>query len=709
MVGIEPGLAPNTQYRVTVRAKHHRSAQNVANLAEELPMPAAAHTDFRTLPKGLPDPPSDILVEPGPQDGTLLVTWHPISSPHHPASGITGYAVYADGKKVTDVDSPTGKSSKTSTGPAGNLLVAGDHALIDISKLLGLNPRHVTVRTKARDSQSADSIPTAIPASVLRGGPIRRQQPHSAVMPAHLRQPMPRNQQQNQGGQQIIEPDENLSDKEIFPNSQTHRQQQGGIPSIEITKENYDANISEDELDSRNRRMMGFNRNQNRQQPNATQPQNVAGTSGPTNQQQYYGAGQAQQVVQNQRQNQMMRNQQQPMRPSPNNPQRKGREQNANPKYFVALFDYDPATMSPNPDACDEELPFSEGDTIKVWGEKDADGFYWGECRRGFVPHNMVMELDSNHSNQAIQQHGAPSHGNQPLNNPVRRMVALYDYDPQELSPNVDAEVELSFNTGQIITIFGEMDEDGFYNAEIDGVRGLVPSNFLADAPDQFGVAGPHGQITRGGRGGQGQARGAGPGARGPPPPPRETQIRGPTTGTQPRGKDACHLLYSSSQLDSSFNNTQASMSNTNNTSTEHQQGRLRGMLRPGPGNQTQMQPTQPNQPQQFGPQPSQNTSSSMGGLFSSLTGSSQSQPLNQPPYGQANQQTQRIQHKGVPQVVPNVGGMAPSGAQPQQGLPGVPGGPNLMQKLNEITAPGGDILSKGKELIFMKFGLGGK
>lgn len=125
------GLAPNTQYRVTVRAKHHRSAQNVANLAEELPMPAAAHTDFRTLPKGLPDPPSDILVEPGmlkkfyklyyllilkllagPQDGTLLVTWHPILTPHHPGSSITGYAVYADGKKVTDVDSPTGKITK---------------------------------------------------------------------------------------------------------------------------------------------------------------------------------------------------------------------------------------------------------------------------------------------------------------------------------------------------------------------------------------------------------------------------------------------------------------------------------------------------------------------------------------------------------------------------------------------------------------------
>lgn len=50
--------------------------------------------------------------------------------------------------QVTDVDSPT-----------------GDHALIDIGKLVGLNPRAVTVRTKSRDSQSGDSQPTAIPSN----------------------------------------------------------------------------------------------------------------------------------------------------------------------------------------------------------------------------------------------------------------------------------------------------------------------------------------------------------------------------------------------------------------------------------------------------------------------------------------------------------------------------------------------------------------
>ena len=64
-------------------------------------------------------------------------------------------------------------------------------------------------------------------------------------------------------------------------------------------------------------------------------------------------------------------------------------------RLFVALFDYDPPTMSPNPEACDEELPFREGQLIKVYGEKDADGFYWGEAgnRDGYVPCNMVSEV----------------------------------------------------------------------------------------------------------------------------------------------------------------------------------------------------------------------------------------------------------------------------------------------------------------------------
>ncbi|XP_058512727.1 RIMS-binding protein 2 isoform X2 [Ochotona princeps] len=173
-------------------------------------------------------------------------------------------------------------------------------------------------------------------------------------------------------------------------------------------------------------------------------------------------------------------------------------------RIFVALFDYDPLTMSPNPDAAEEELPFKEGQVIKVYGDKDADGFYRGEtcARLGLIPCNMVSEIqadDEETMDQLLRQ------GFLPLSTPVqraersrrsgrqrsvstRRMVAVYDYDPRESSPNVDAEAELTFCTGDIIAVFGEIDEDGFYYGELNGQKGLVPSNFLEEVPDDVEV-----------------------------------------------------------------------------------------------------------------------------------------------------------------------------------------------------------------------------
>uniref|UniRef100_A0A8C7G563 RIMS-binding protein 2 n=1 Tax=Oncorhynchus kisutch TaxID=8019 RepID=A0A8C7G563_ONCKI len=170
-------------------------------------------------------------------------------------------------------------------------------------------------------------------------------------------------------------------------------------------------------------------------------------------------------------------------------------------RIFVALFDYDPLSMSPNPDAADEELPFKEGQIIRVYGDKDTDGFYRGEIRggrMGLLPCNMVSEIraeDEETMDQLIKQ------GFLPLNTPVdkdrrglcqhqatRRMVALYDYDPRESSPNVDVEAELTFCAGDILAVFGEIDEDGFYYGEINGHRALVPSNFLEEVPDDVEV-----------------------------------------------------------------------------------------------------------------------------------------------------------------------------------------------------------------------------
>uniref|UniRef100_A0A8C4GUD0 RIMS-binding protein 2 n=1 Tax=Dicentrarchus labrax TaxID=13489 RepID=A0A8C4GUD0_DICLA len=190
-------------------------------------------------------------------------------------------------------------------------------------------------------------------------------------------------------------------------------------------------------------------------------------------------------------------------------------------RIFVALFPYDPATMSPNPDAAEEELPFTEGQIIKVYGDKDPDGFYRGESggRLGFVPCNMVSEIqvEDEETRQQLLQQGflstaasmekivesaalweesvdsssqdpsqtaaaAPAVGN--LAPGARRMVAIFDYDPRESSPNTDIEAELTFSAGDIIHVFGDMDEDGFFYGDLNGHRGLVPSNFLQALPE---------------------------------------------------------------------------------------------------------------------------------------------------------------------------------------------------------------------------------
>nr|XP_021396060.1 peripheral-type benzodiazepine receptor-associated protein 1 isoform X6 [Lonchura striata domestica] len=217
--------------------------------------------------------------------------------------------------------------------------------------------------------------------------------------------------------------------------------------------------------------------------------------------------------------------------PSSTAPESSGKDDGI--RIFVALFDYDPVSMSPNPDAAEEELPFKEGQILKVCGDKDADGFYRGECagREGYIPCNMVSEVpvESNELKQQLLKQGflpadTESPGNGTFSPPPRRqtvpppkprrskkagldkqeyksqpgqkhkdteadlltprrMVAAFDYNPKESSPNTDVEAELAFSAGDVITVFGSMDDDGFYYGELNQQRGLVPSNFLEAVP----------------------------------------------------------------------------------------------------------------------------------------------------------------------------------------------------------------------------------
>ncbi|KAK6640661.1 hypothetical protein RUM44_012358 [Polyplax serrata] len=87
-------------------------------------------------------------------------------------------------------------------------------------------------------------------------------------------------------------------------------------------------------------------------------------------------------------------------------------------------------------------------------------------------------------------------------------------------------------------------------------------------------------------------------------------------------------------------------------------------------------------------------------------------------PQQPSQQQQQQKPLKGVPAVVPDfiIPNNKDSPTQPQTSSNFLPQAPNIMGKLSELTSSGSgaveagaDLLSKGKELIFMKFGLGGK
>ncbi|KAI5725005.1 hypothetical protein M8J77_010009 [Diaphorina citri] len=630
------GLAPNTEYRVTVRAKNIR-APNYDDKAVVPIEKFSAHVDFRTLPKGsLPEPPVEIQVEPGPQDGTLLVTWLPVTannSTNHAL--VTGYAVYADGKKVTDVDSPT-----------------GDHALIDINKLVGLNPRQVTVRTKSRDNQSLDSAPASVPSlnkhhhhhqqhakeDEKRKHSRERERDRTAV-PPHMRS------HRNAHGQVIIDSDENLSDKEIYPGNHM-------IPSIEITKDTGDS-YPEDDPNFRHGRHHGRGAPpKNHAERGRPPPPNIASHSRPL-----HVTERDQQPHYMERGGRHDRYRGGPAGGGPGGSGRRAQTEDKRVRWFVALYDYDPFTMSPNPDSAEEELPFNEGDNIKVYGTKDSDGFYWGELkgRRGYVPHNMVVEVDDVSKTDGKSDRWGDIY----QNSTTKKMIALYDYDATQMSPNIDTELELSFRTGDIIYVFGGMDDDGFYMGELGGHRGLVPSNFLVEAPD-YGDPPP----------------GHGPGARGPPLPPREgvPAARG-SPGTGPGGpggggSDPRH----SRRKDLSIgppDGRDMHHTPTVQQDLQHQVGnRLVG--RGGPGD---------------------------------LPRAGNPAPLH--PAGGPHHQPPKTPIKGLPSVLPEISALGQGAAG--QGASGQ--SPNLMQKLTEITGGGEqaveNMLSKGKELIFMKFGLG--
>ncbi|XP_019521004.1 PREDICTED: RIMS-binding protein 3A-like [Hipposideros armiger] len=177
-------------------------------------------------------------------------------------------------------------------------------------------------------------------------------------------------------------------------------------------------------------------------------------------------------------------------------------------RVFVALFDYDPLAMSANPEVAKEELAFQKGQLLKVWGSQDPHGFYHGECNGqvGNIPGHLVaeaevgMEQTDRRWHLPAQRHmpsmahlddfgGLTSHQGSflmpqenprrpPLRTPTTTMAAL-NYDPKDGGVGSPGKSKLPLKSGDVVRVYGPVDENGFYYGESGGHRGLVPAHLL--------------------------------------------------------------------------------------------------------------------------------------------------------------------------------------------------------------------------------------
>lgn len=107
----------------------------------------------------------------------------------------------------------------------------------------------------------------------------------------------------------------------------------------------------------------------------------------------------------------------------------------------------------------------------------DEDGFIMAELNgnTGYVPSNLVEVLTEQEEllrvpallqEQRSREQGRGMNG---TNGDPRegegdshKMKALYDYDPAQDSPNENSEVELAITEGDLVTVYGKPDTDGF-------------------------------------------------------------------------------------------------------------------------------------------------------------------------------------------------------------------------------------------------------
>ncbi|TKR67394.1 hypothetical protein L596_023554 [Steinernema carpocapsae] len=475
------GLLPSTIYRVSIRTKHPKA------VLEQRPVERCV--DFKTLPKiGLPEPPKNVQVEAGPQPGTLLVSWTPVSSQPLPPSraAVHSYLVFADGRNIAQV-------------PSAN----ADHVLLRLSDFADDPPLFITVRVRTREGTvSPDSNVIRVPRSIANlASNIATSLNSSTTQMNNLVSSMVNNQQQLQSLSLATNPIDlgvgagvpgrhsgGLLTTMSAPSATLTRLGNtvtiGGSGTLPLRKGSAGGTLvpSYENQMLMNGGVVGSIKDLTqvgtwRQSPSAqlaTQPTSsaIAAAANPQQQQYYtfhpkllakeFGALDDKPSVLEMENNYVLKHRQQwpssisdatrhrlenyvrsngrsfsaedPMNRAgammiPPPPQMMVHRQQFKPlmpprlsrvrseemlgtrsepdlrpmttvdddqcRLFVALFDYAPHFMSPNPNALQDELPLRKHQVVRVYGDVDADGFYHGYNgkRFGLVPSNMVIEI----------------------------------------------------------------------------------------------------------------------------------------------------------------------------------------------------------------------------------------------------------------------------------------------------------------------------
>lgn len=106
----------------------------------------------------------------------------------------------------------------------------------------------------------------------------------------------------------------------------------------------------------------------------------------------------------------------------------------------------------------------------------DEDGFIFADLngKTGYVPSNLVEQITDEEELSRIdillqeqlsqaRQHNMNGNQGSREEQGAQKMKALFDYDPAQDSPNENSEIELAINEGDVVTVFGKPDGNGFF------------------------------------------------------------------------------------------------------------------------------------------------------------------------------------------------------------------------------------------------------